>query len=89
MNDNDQDKVTTLNMVTSVSLSPERVLTSALTAGLKSVIVVGFDQDGDFYFASTEADAAEVVYTLRRAEWKLMKIIDKLNESGVDPRGKA
>ena len=65
---------TVLETVTTHSLPVERVLSGAVAASLTSVIVIGYDQAGDFYFASTEASGASVVWDMEVAKKKLLEV---------------
>ena len=60
-------------MITSLAIPCERVLSAALANTLQSVIVIGWNVDGDFYFAST-ADGPSVLWDLELAKSKLMNI---------------
>lgn len=73
--------------ITTENTSPDRALEGAAEYGLASVVIVGFKTDGDFYFASSQADSGEVLYFLERARWELMKMEDHIRETG-DPRGR-
>ena len=54
-----------------------RVLTTASDASLQTAIVIGWDSTGEFYFASSAADGAEVLWLIELAKIKLM------NEAGA------
>ena len=56
-----------LENVTTLDLPPDRVLRKAGEADLESVIVIGYDRDGNEYFASSIANGPEVVWALGRA----------------------
>ncbi len=73
--------------ITTRDTSPDRALEGAAEYGLERVVIVGFDSDGEFYFASSQADSGEVLYFLERAKWELMKMEDHIRENG-DPRGR-
>lgn len=64
--------------ITKLDTSPDLILQSAIDAGVTEVVVVGLDRDGNFYFASSQADAAEVTWHLERAKWRLMQTVDDL-----------
>ena len=66
--------------ITKLDLPPDRVLNRAKDADLQSVVTVGWDQEGDLYFASSAADAGEVIFLLQRAIWRLNKIMDQQEE---------
>lgn len=67
--------VVTLPVITTLDLDAERVLEGAINSTLQSCIVLGYDADGEFYFASTMADGGEVLWLLEMARLKLMKAI--------------
>lgn len=72
--------------LTSQNSSPDMALECAAEYGLEEVVILGFDKDGEFYFASSQGDSAEVLYFLERARHELMKMEDNIRENG-DPRG--
>lgn len=63
--------------ITRLDLDPDNVLTGAV-GKLSEVVVIGFDQDGNDFFASSKADAAQVYWHLARAQWRLMKMCDAI-----------
>lgn len=65
--------VTILPVVTTLDTDAERVL-SAAQGNLQTVIVVGYDHDGEFYFASNKSDGPEVLWALEQAKLKLLSI---------------
>lgn len=69
-------KVVPLNCVTRLNLPPERVLEAALEETLSEVVIVGYDEEGDFYFASSQADGGDVLWLLELAKQKLMRIAE-------------
>ena len=74
-------------IITTLNTDPSRALQTALDIGMSAVIIIGRDKDGEFYFASSQADSGEVVWFLQRAQWELFKMEDAISEDG-DPRGK-
>lgn len=70
------DNVVDLPCVTKLDIPPTKILAKAAGAKLKEVIVVGVDGDGDFYFASSKSDAADVIFWLEMAKKKLLEICD-------------
>lgn len=65
-----------LDAVTSLDIPAERVLRKAEEAKLQSVIVIGYDADGEEYFASSIADGPEVLWALERAKMQLLRMVD-------------
>ena len=60
--------------VTRLDIPAERVLEWASKKDLKSVVVMGYTEDGDEYFASSIADGGEVVWLIERAKLKLLTV---------------
>lgn len=73
-------KVVDLPVITTLDLNPERVLAGAMEERLKGVVVIGFTEDGQEYFASSYADGGDVIWHLRRAEHRLMQAVDDMTE---------
>jgi hypothetical protein len=67
-------------IVTRLLLNPERVLEAAL-GKLSDVVIIGYTHDGEEYFASSEANGAEVVWLLERAKLQLLRMGDGDNAS--------
>lgn len=59
--------------VTKLHIDPDTVLQAAI-GKLKTVVVIGYDADGDEYFASSEADGADVLWHLERAKQALLNL---------------
>lgn len=66
-----------LDTITSLDIPAERVLRKASEADLKSVVVLGYDEDGEEYFASSLADGGDVVWLMERAKMKLLAMPDE------------
>jgi len=64
-----------LPVVTRLNLDPDRVLNKAI-GELKDVIIVGYDKDGNEYFASSIADGGEVNWLLDRMKLMLLRSVD-------------
>lgn len=74
--------VITFPGITKLGTDPDLILEQAL-GQLESVVVCGFDKDGNQYFGSSVADGANALWHLERAKHALMKITDRL-ENGND-----
>lgn len=70
--------VVDLPVITRLAGQPDRVLTKALGEGLSEAVVIGRDADGCFYFASSIADGADVVWLMESAKWRLLQIAGAL-----------
>lgn len=57
--------------VTSLDLDAERVIEAA-KGQLKGVVIVGYDQEGEEYFASSYADGGTVLWLVERMKIKLL-----------------
>lgn len=71
MNDNDGN-VVALSVITSHDIPADRVLVSAI-GQLESVIVIGYDKDGDEYFASSIADGGDTLWLMERFKMALLR----------------
>ena len=58
---------------TRLDLDPDTVLAAA-AGKLKDVVIVGYEADGSFYFASSQADGPEALWLLAQAQRKLLEI---------------
>lgn len=61
--------------ITRLDLPADRVLEGAI-GQMKGVVLIGFDQDGNEYFASTYADGGTVMWLLERCKLQLMRQVD-------------
>jgi hypothetical protein len=59
--------------ITSLDLDPDRVLAKA-QGQLKGVVVLGYDQDGEFYAASSYADGGDMLWLLEICKKKLLEV---------------
>jgi hypothetical protein len=72
----DAENVVVLHADTRLDIPAERVLSAAFDAGLTDVVVLGYDGDGDEYFASSVADGGDVLWLLERGKTKLLRQAD-------------
>lgn len=70
------DNVVPFTGETRLDMDPQRVISAAYEAGLTSVVIVGFDADGNEYFGSSDADGGAILWHLERAKHKLMSLPD-------------
>jgi hypothetical protein len=68
------DNIVFFDGVTRLDIPPERVLNSAKEANLENCVVIGWEKNGDFYFASSIASGPEVIWLLELAKKKLLEI---------------
>lgn len=78
----EESNVVELDVVTSLDIPVERVLEQAAKAKLTEVTVVGYTEDGDFYFASSQADGGDVLWALEQAKLDLFRVANELEEDG-------
>lgn len=65
-----------LPVTTTLDLPPEKIITRAEQESFENVIIIGWLDDGSFYFSSSAADGGDVLYLLELAKKKLMEIGD-------------
>jgi hypothetical protein len=75
-------KLIPLNNITKLDIPVDRVLENAKD-NLDGVILIGYDKDGEEYFASTFADGGEVLWLLKRMETKLLQVAEEGVEGHV------
>jgi lipid-binding SYLF domain-containing protein len=68
--------VVELDVATSLDVPVERILRKAADADLDSAVVIGYDQDGGFYFGCSVADGAETLWLLELAKKRLLEMVD-------------
>lgn len=60
------------NGITKLDLPPDRVLEQAI-GKLQGVVVIGFDQDGQFYGASSYADGGNAIWLLEVCKKRILE----------------
>jgi hypothetical protein len=74
--------------VTALDVDAGLVLSDAAGASLTDVVVLGYDADGDEYFASSMADGGSVLWLMERLKAELLRTtVDDLPPRAVDPEG--
>jgi hypothetical protein len=80
---NRMSNVIPFNGITRLDLNPDMVLEN--TKGkLEGVIIIGYDKDGEEYFASSYADGGDVLWLLERMKMRLLNIEEERNETDYD-----
>ena len=69
------DNVIPLGGITRLDIDPDQILENA-TGDMESVVIIGYDKQGEEYFASSIADGGDVLWLLERCKLKLMQIVD-------------
>lgn len=64
----DADNVVVLDMETTLDLPPERILNAAIKADLETVLVIGWDKEGDLYAAGSTAKIGDILLLLERTK---------------------
>lgn len=68
--------VVLLNTVTTLDIPVERVLDGAKKAELQDIIIIGYDKEGEFCFASDKSDGGNALWLLETAKKQLLETID-------------
>jgi len=64
--------------ITKLDLPVDRIIKGAVDAGLTEIVIIGYDKDGEEYFASSIADGGSVLWHLERSKKKLLEIPDDM-----------
>ena len=65
-------EVIVADIATRLDVPAERILKAALKAGVSRVVIVGYTEDGEEYFAASIASGATVLWLLERAKLRLL-----------------
>lgn len=60
----ERDNVEYLDMATTLDLPVDRVIKGALEKDLEQVVVIGWDEEGNLYLASSTGRQADIVHLL-------------------------
>lgn len=66
-----------LDVITRLDVPVSRVIETASSSNLESVFIAGYDEDGNYFFASSMANGAEAVWLLEMAKKRLLDIADE------------
>jgi hypothetical protein len=69
-------KVIPFTGVTKYDLDPDMVLENS-KGKLEGFVIIGYDKDGEEYFASTYADGGKVLWLAERMKKKLLEQVDE------------
>jgi len=69
--------VTILPVVTRIDLPVDRIIDQAKAANLRSIVVLGYAEDGTEYLASSIADGGTVLWLMERLKLVLLNIVDE------------
>jgi len=62
--------------ITKLDMPADHVIESAL-GKLEGVVILGYDKDGQEYFASSYADGGDMLWLLERAKKALLEMADE------------
>ena len=68
------DNVIPLGNFTRLDLPPERILEAAKSRVDGGVVILGWDTEGELYFASSIADGGEVIWLIEKAKLALLNL---------------
>lgn len=75
--------VTILKNVTRLDIPADRVIDAAKEKALTAVVIIGYDPEGEEYFASSYADGGDVLWLLERMKKMLLEVPEKIAERGI------
>jgi len=64
-----------LPVLTRLDVPVTRVLEGVVEAEVDRVVVIGWDSDGELYFASSFANGPEILWLLELAKKELMEVV--------------
>lgn len=67
-------EVVSLGNITSLDLPTDRVLDEAKGHCTDGVVIMGYDDDGEFYFASSIADGGSVLWLMEQLKIQLLSV---------------
>lgn len=73
MTKKNDDKILNFNGITRLDIPPARILKGAQKWGLESVVILGWDKNGEAYFSSSMADGGDVLWLMRKCELALLR----------------
>jgi len=76
------ENVVQLGTPSSINYDPAMILANALSDGMSSVVVLGYDLNNEDYFAASIADGGTVLWLMERAKQRLMEIATAIERTG-------
>ena len=73
-----KDNVVKFNGITKLDMPAKVILREAQKHGLESVVLMGYDADGEEYFASSIADGGEVLWLSERLKKRILEYPETL-----------
>ena len=77
----EKSNVVDLDCATLLDIPAEKMLTAAIDANLKHILIIGEDQDGEEHLATSTSDLALIVWMLERAKLEILRMADDNDES--------
>ena len=71
---NDADNVVDFNGITRLPSDPDRVLKKAI-GNVETAVIIGYDKEGNEYFATSEPDGPAVLWLLERIKLRLLTVM--------------
>jgi len=72
------NKIIELPVITTLDIPASKILNKAQEANLQTAIVIGYDNDGELYFASSVSDGGDVLWLFELAKKALLNAADEL-----------
>lgn len=76
-------EVVNLPCITTLDLTPERVLQAALETPLSGAVVMGYTEEGELYFASSYADGGNVMWLMELCKAELLKMAAAIHNGDI------
>ena len=66
-----------LGGITTLPIDPDKILRKAI-GEMSSVVVIGYDKEGEYYYASSQADGADILWLLEATKLALFNSAQEL-----------
>lgn len=76
----DAENVIPFTGITTLPTDPARVLSYAAKQKFSRVVIVGALDNGEEYFASSDADGGSILWDLERVKLRLLRVPDEFEE---------
>jgi hypothetical protein len=76
-------KVIPFTGITRLDIPIDRVLEAAKEE-LTDVVIIGYDHNGEYYFATSLADGGDLLWLLEKCKQKLMDVDVNMDDGGED-----
>lgn len=67
------DNIIHLDVLTTLDIPPERVLSGAIEADLDTVVVIGWTRDDEFWASASTSDVADLLLLLEMLKKELLR----------------